>query len=241
MKKTINNKKFFLITAGLIFCLVFLKTNFLAVLAVSPSPAPLDTAEEATSSSTEDEKVKEIRDAIKEKVNEIKEKIEKRAYVGTINQITDSTLTLENFRGKKRVRLTEETTIIATNKKEIKQNELALEDKVIAMGIMGGNEILEAVRVVVVPKPSVTPPEKVISLGTITSVNSKTSRLTLSSANNPDNEIEIKVEKETKIKEQSSLESLKFLELKQDQKIIVIYPKPKQGSLPLASSIFVLQ
>lgn len=231
MKFLKNSKIILLVAATAAFCFLIVKPGVLVFA---------QETENATPSSSEDEKVKEIRDAIKEKVNEIKDKIEKRAYVGIINQITDSTLTLENFRGKRRVRLTEETIIIATNKKEIKQNELALEDKVIAMGTMGSNEILEAIRVVVVPKPSVLQAENNITLGTIVSVNSKTSRMMFSPTSNPDNEIEVKTDIGTKIKEYLSSGNLKFANLKQNQKIIIVYPKAKEDELPLAKSIFVL-
>ncbi|MBU2577709.1 hypothetical protein KKA69_02645 [Patescibacteria group bacterium] len=230
-----NNQRNIILTilGVVLFCFYVFKP----ISAVSPTPAPDTETENATSSSITEEKIKEFRDYAKEEVSKIKEKIEKRAYVGTIIQITDSTLTLENFRGKRRVRLAEETTIIATNKKEIKAKDLALEDKVIAMGTMGSNEILEAVRVVVT-KPTVNPSENTISLGIIISVNAKTSRIKFSDVKNQ-TEIEIKVEKETKIM-QYPASSLKFSDLEENQKIIVVHPKAKEAELPLAKSIYLL-
>jgi hypothetical protein len=230
------------------YLLVIFILSFLVLdpgaLAASPTPSSKPTVTPSATPSTkptdsEEEKVQEIRDAIKEKVNEIKDKIERKAYVGVISQITDSTLTLENFRGKKRVRLTEETVIIAGNKKEIKQTDLALEDKVIAMGTMGGNEILDAIRVVVVPKPSATVIENDTLLGIVTSVNAKTSTLKLK-ANNSDKEIDIKAESKTKIINLSTSKAVQFAGLEENQKIIVVFPKAKEDELPLAKSVYIL-
>jgi len=207
-------------------------------ITTTPSPTSSSTPSPAN---TEDEKVKEIRDAIKEKVNEIKEKIEKRAYVGTINQITDSTLTLDNFRGKQRVRLTETTTIIGLNQKEIKPKELALEDKVITMGTLGDNEILEAKRVLVVPKPKTTPAKRLVFFGQMTKIDSKNSLLTLADLKNSETTITIKVEQASGLYAPSQKTNPKFKDLAEGQKVVVVYPEPAEGKTAVAKTLFVLQ
>jgi hypothetical protein len=222
-----------------LFVFLLLNTGYLIlttnVRAISPTASP-----SAQPTTTEDEKVKEIRDAIKEKVNEIKEKIEKRAYVGTINQITDSTFSVDNFRGKQRVRLTEETTIVGLNKKEIKPKELALEDKVIAMGTLGDNEILEAKRVLVVPKPKSPSAKRLVFFGQITKVDSKSSILTLVDPKNTENTLTIKIEQATGLYAPNRKTNPKFKDLAEGQKVAVVYPEPAEGKTAIAKTLFVL-
>ena len=207
-------------------------------ITTTPSPTSSSTPSPAN---TEDEKVKEIRDAIKEKVSEIKEKIEKRAYVGTINQITDSTITVSNFRGKQRVRLTEETTIIGLSKKEIKPNELALDDKVIAMGNLGDNEILEAKRVVVSTSPKNPPAKRLVFFGQITKIDSKNSLLTLTDPKNSEMTLTTKVEQATGLYAPDQKTNPKFKDLAEGQKVVAVYPEPAEGKTAVAKSFFVLQ
>ena len=211
---------------------------FSVISAASPTPTSTPSAVPTT---IEEEKVQEIRDAIKEKVDEIKQKIEKKAYVGTITQITDSTLTLENFRGKQRVRFIEDTTIIGTNKKEIKFSDLAVDDKVICMGSISENEILEAKRVIVVTVPKTAPAKRLVIYGRISEIDSKNSTVTVNSTKNLDFSLEIKVDQNTRLNSYSEPKtSIKYKDLKQDQKIIVIYPETTEGKIPLARAVFIL-
>jgi len=207
-----------------------------SVRAVSPTASP-----SAQPTTAESEKTKEIRDAIKEKVNEIKEKIEKRAYVGTISQITDSTFTLDNFRGKQRVRLTEETTIIGADKKEIKSKDLAVDNKVIAMGTLGDNEILEAKRVVVTVPPKTVPAKRLVFAGQITKVDSKSSLLTLADFKNSETTLVIKVEAATGLYAALQKANPKFKDLAEGQKVVVVYREPAEGKTPIAKTLFLLQ
>ncbi|HUV72083.1 MAG TPA: hypothetical protein VMW25_03670 [Clostridia bacterium] len=223
------------------FLIIILSTLFLilAAKAWAVSPTPTSTAT-PTLADEEDEKVQEIRDKVKEKVNEIKEKIEKKAYVGQVTQITDSTLVLDNFRGKQRVRLTEETSIIGTNKKQIKIKDLVVGDKVISMGTVSENEILEASRVVAVLQPQNPPAKRIVFMGTVAEVDSKKSELTLRTVKNQEESLSLKVDAKTKIVQEPENKDLSFKDLQKEQKVIVIYPEPAEGKTPLAKQISIL-
>ncbi len=217
------------------------------VLAISPTPTLIKATPIAspsaglTPTTAEEEKVQEIRQAIKDKLTEIKDKIEKKAYVGTILEITDSTLSLTNFRGKRRVRLSAETTIIGGNKKEVTIKDLAVEDKVIAMGEVDANGTLEAKRVIVVPKPLTPPIKRLIFYGTVTEINSKTSTITLTNIKNLDQTLAITVDKNTKfVNLKDTKVETKLKDLITNQKLIVIYPEPAQGKTAVAKTIFIL-
>jgi hypothetical protein len=202
--------------------------------AVSPTASP------SAQPTSADEKVQEIRDMVKEKVDEIKKKIEKKAYVGTIAQITDQALTLDNFRGRERVRITEESTIIGTSKKEIKANELAVEDRIIAMGEIGENEILEASRIVVVPKLATPPEKRTVFLGTITQVDAKKSQISLISLKNPDETITLGVNSKADIIRQEDKKTLAFKNLAEELKVIAIFTEVAEDKTPSAKALYLL-
>lgn len=216
-------------------------------LAVSTTPSPSASPSASLSPTTiEDEKVKELRDSltatgIQEKLDQIKDKIEKKAYVGTILEITDSTLTLSSFRGKQRVRLTAETTIVGSSKKEITTKDLAVEDKIIAMGDVDTNGTLEAKRIVVVAVPKTVPPKRLVIFGTITAIDSKASTVTLTSIKNLDETVTLKIDKDTDLADPKDTKvTIKLKDLKESQKVLAIYPEPAEGKPAIAKIIFVL-
>lgn len=104
-------------------------------------------AQEATSSPS-------IRDAVREKVREkIEEIIKKpRAVVGTLTEITDSTLEIKTLKDElAQVATHEETTYVRIargRRMEVDFEDLVLGDFIIAMGFRNGNDVLEAERIV---------------------------------------------------------------------------------------------
>lgn len=222
------------------------------VFAVSPAVTPKTTITPIASPSAnltptaEDEKVLEIRQAnlekaMKEKLDQIKEKIEKKAYIGTILDITDSTLTLSSFRGKQRVRLSAETKIIGASKKEITVKELAVEDRIIAMGEVDTNGTLEAKRVVVTPVPKTAPAKRVVFYATITEINSKASTITLTEVGNLDKTLSIKTDKNTVLVNPKDTKiELKLKDLKESQKVLIVYLSPTGDETPIAKTLFLL-
>lgn len=207
------------------------------------APSPTETGQPSSPSATPvDEKVNEIRQAIKDKLNQIKEKIEKKAYVGGIIEITDSTIVLSNFRGKQRVRINEETIIVDANRKEIKNKDLAVDDKIITMGILGENEILEAKRIVVVPPPKIPPAKKLVVLGTITKIDNKNQIVTITPSTQETTK-EIKIDnKNTRILAVTDQKTeLKFKILKENQKILVVYLETAPDKTPIAKTTFLVQ
>lgn len=203
------------------------------VYAVSPTASP--------SAEPVDEKVSEIRQAIKDKVNQIKEKVEKKAYVGEIIEVTDSVIAINNFRGKQRIRIGNETIIVDSNRKEIKNKELEVEEKIIAMGTVSDNDILDAKRIVVVAKPKTLPAKKLVVFGTVSAVDTKKLLLTFSPFKDKQQIIQIQVDgKNTRIV--SALDQKTEVKLKsfsEGQKVVIIYPEPAADKTPVAKTIFV--
>lgn len=230
----------FLFTGALLSFLLVQKAYALTPTtapSATPSATPTQTA---TSSATENEKVKEIRDQLKEKVSEIKEKIDKKAFVGLITQITDLTLTLENFRGRQRVRLAEGAVIINSARKEIKANDLAVEDKVIAMGTVSDNDILDATRVVVVAKPAAAPAKRTVAMGTISAIDMPKSTVSIAPLKDGA-AVSLKVLATTTLFLQSENKEIKLSDLEKDKKVIVVYQSSSDGKTLTAKHISVLR
>jgi len=208
------------------------KVSIVPTLTISPSLS-------ATPSAPEEEKVQEIRQAIKDKVEQIKDKIEKKAYVGNITEITDSVIVLNNFRGKQRIRITDDTKIVES-KKEIKPKELAVDDKIISMGTISDNDILQASRIVVVPKSTIQTIKKLSFFGKITTIDTKISLIDISAMKNKDSTLDIKADKISKIYLPDQKTEIKIKDLKEDQKIVVIYPQTGADKTPVAKTIYLL-
>jgi len=107
------------------------------------------------------EKVQEIRQLVREKVQEklaeIKNRQEKRAYVGKISAIENTTITLESKKGAKKVLVNEETTIVGALRKTLKLADLKVGDAIIAMGTIGEDGAMTAKRIVVIPQSLTAP------------------------------------------------------------------------------------
>ncbi len=215
-------------------------------VAATPTASPSATIAPASPSATiaptgpEEKKVQEMRQIVKD-ISEIKEKIEKKGYVGKILEITDSTLTITNFRGKQRVRIIEGTVIVGINKKEIPMKDLALEDKIIALGEPDTNDTLDAKRITVVALPKIVPAKRLLFYGKIKQANPKTTTLTLTSIKSVEKTLEIKIDKTSYLVNQKDQKVvLKFSDFSEGQKAIIIYPETAAGKIPLAKSVFLL-
>lgn len=156
--------------------------NFRPILAATKTPTPsLPIAITLAPTKPEDEKLQEIRQTIKEISTQIKDKMEKRAYVGTIREIASETIIITNFRGQQRIITDEITVFIASNKKEIRIKDLAVGDKLIALGTSSDNDELQAIRIIVVAPTKNPPPARLVFIGKI--VQTDTVKSTLSFAN----------------------------------------------------------
>lgn len=233
-------KKHFIVKFVIFIIIIrFISINPAVAATSTPTVTVTTTPSASPSVVPEDEKVNEIRQAIKDKLTEIKNKIEKRAYVGQITEITDSLITISNFRGKQRLRIFPETIIIGVNKKEIKSNELEIDGKIIGMGDLGENDILHSKRIVVVSPPKTIPPKKLAIWGIINTIDLKNSSLNISSLIDKDRELILKTDTASLIYLISDQKSqIKLKNLKENQKIIVVYYEPSSEKTPVVKTIF---
>ena len=141
----------------------------LAIGARAASPAPTAT----------DSAVQEIRNKVKEIVQEkIKDtqKGQKAGFFGEISKITDSTLTLQTNQGDKELQIATDAAIIKSGKKA------TLEDLetglfAIAMGYLENNNLLNTKRLVIGKKTEL--PAREVAFGQVTDVSSEENILTI--------------------------------------------------------------
>jgi len=101
---------------------------------------------------------------------------------------------------------------------------------------------LEAKRVIVVLLPKIPVAKRIVTFGRILSIDAKTSQVTLSPIKE-DNAVAniIKIDKNTYFSLQADAKALpKFKDLKEGQKVFVVYLEPASGKAILAKSVFIL-
>jgi hypothetical protein len=190
-------------------------------LTSSPSATPLD------------EKVKEIRDTVKEKVKEkiqeIKDRVEKKGYAGILMEMTDSTLALETLTGERLITVDKEAKIIGANKKEVKLKDLEIDQRLICMGSLDENNILVAKRIVVVPKPAKTPPKKEAFFGRITGIDQKAKTISLVQPKKTSQKFQLKIVNKVTLFNSGTLADLKVGDL-----LVAVSSQEKEGEVPTA-------
>lgn len=100
-----------------------------------------------------------VRDNIKEQVtqelNQIKQAVSKKAFLGTIATKTDTGITLTSHLGQtKTVIVTTDTTVRLSGGKEGTSADLKTNDYILVMGNVDGAGVMTAVRLLIVPKPA---------------------------------------------------------------------------------------
>jgi len=110
-----------------------------------------DTKKEASDEAEiSDNPVDEIREKVKE---EIKNKsLKKTAYVGTITDISSGNIQIRSITGNiEQLSVTSNTSYINTLKKniEVKKEDLAIGDYIVAMGFVNGNKVLDTKRILI--------------------------------------------------------------------------------------------
>lgn len=154
-----------------------------STLAASPTPRPSPDSSVTPTETIDkkvDEKIKEIREAVKEKVREKVQEVKlglKKAYVGEITEINDSTLTLSTPTSTKQVKVAEEAVIVGKGGKKIAFSDIKVGDFCIAIGYVGENNVLDGRRIVIITKPK--PLKREVAFGVVTDTSEEEKVLTV--------------------------------------------------------------
>jgi len=154
-----------LIIANLIFfsCSLIPLTVF-AQTETAPSPSPEDLIKQKV-----EERIEKVVSTAEEKT--------KQAFVGEIEEIANATLTLKTPSGEEKAKVAEDAIILNSDRDEIELKDLEIGEKVIVMGFLDDQGILEARRVVIIEEFQ-TPNSEAI-FGIVTDISSEEKILTV--------------------------------------------------------------
>jgi len=193
---------------------------------------------------SEDENVKEIREAVQDKVKDILEENqqgEKRGYSGPIMTIENLNLTLQTTEGEKVVKVATDAAIIGQSGKEIELEDLKKNLFVVAMGYITEEAKLEIHRLVVQEKPKASGKE--VINGIITDISTEEEILTIK------NEkkgliFTVEIDKNTEINRKGAngkTVKAKFSDLEENDRLFVIgEPTENEHKIITASIILAI-
>jgi len=198
-----------------------------------PSVLAQEATEEAVP--TSEDKARQILEAVRERIKAKQLAPKRRAYVGILKSIADTTLVLETRSGIKQAHVSTEAAILRISektKKEIKFEDLAIGKLTIAMGYIGDNEVLEAKRVVVSEKPKQEPKRDAV-YGIVTEVDLKKKIIEIK---------EFKKEKvwSLKITSKTEIANKELKEIETDDRLIVIGLPEEEENILTAIRIHIL-
>lgn len=212
---------------------------FLTGLAIAQDKEEITPTPEITSNN---ENVKDIRNAVEEKVQGIlkdNKQGDKKGYSGSIISIEDLTLTLETNEGEKEVEIATDAAIIGQSGKDIEIKDLKKNLFVIAMGYINEQAQLEVSRLVVQEKTKST--SKEVVRGEITDISTEEQILTVK--NEKENLIfTIEIDEDTGITrkdEDGKKAKAKFSNLEKNDRIFII-GEPTENEHKIITAILVL-
>ena len=136
----INDKKY----------LVVYSSEFKKYLEVKENHEESEDEKLASSESKIDKSLDEIRENVQKEISN--KSLKQTSNVGTITDISSKNIQIKSLSGDiKQISVNEETNIINTLKKnsEVKLNDLAIGDYIIAMGFMNSNKVLDTKRILI--------------------------------------------------------------------------------------------
>lgn len=219
------------------FCFLLLPA---AAWAQTPTPKASPTAT-ITPSPTPTDRLQEIKDRIEERIQEIREKGQKRAVWGILKQINNSTLVLESARGERMVKTTAETKV-TLDKKDIKIADLGIGNFLIALGTMDQSDNFVAARILAYSKPPKLATKRQAIYGKVTDISSVEKVLTVTHPKKPSTVYEVKVNDKTIItkKVDDKIKKVNFEAITIGDRIVAVAIQDKDSNSFTAKLIHVI-
>lgn len=196
--------------------------------------------EEEPSPSPDDERIKQKVEERIEKVLSDAEERRKQALVGELKEIANSTLTIETDLGDIQTKVMTDAAILNLEREEIELGDLEIGSKIISMGYLDDQDILEAKRVVVVEKFQI--PTSEAFFGIVTDISQEETIFTIK---NPKDQTIYTVEMGTNVKITKSvedeIETVKFEDIQEDGHIVVVgEPEENEEKMITAKLIHII-
>ncbi len=195
---------------------------------------------EEPSPSPDDERIKQKVEERIEKVLSSAEEEQKRALVGTLKSVTNSTLTIETQAGDFQAKIASEATILNENRKEIEIDDLKIGSNIIAMGFFDDQDVLDAKRVVMTEEFQI--PETDSVFGLVTDISQEEKVLTIK---HPKTQTVYMVDIGTKTKitkrVKGEVKEISFSEIEENDLLVVIgKPEENEEKIITANLIHVI-
>lgn len=218
-----TNYKIWLIAFSLV---LFVLPN--SVLAVTSTGSATVSEDEASNTSTIDN----IKKVIQEKKTELStvgaNLRMKRAFLAKVTRVSEETLTITNYAGSRIIPL-DEAVIIEKNNKEIKIDEVAIDTWVAIQGDLVDDN-LKILKIIAYDK-DFTPKQKVISIGSITSLGRNDLKF---QARSGENEFNFSLNKDTVYQDVNG-EKVAWSDFYEDLQCIVVAFADKNGNYSVST------
>lgn len=219
-------KKIIIITT-LLCCYI---STLTIVFAQTPTNTPVPTTSQ------------EIKDKVQERIDQIKEDAQKKAFWGTLKAINDTTLVLEGPRGEKRIKTDSTTKFVDSTKKEVKFSDLEIGNFIIAMGFWKENGTLEGKRIIVLktsPKPA---PVRIAFMGKVSEIVKDEKILSITQTKKDGITYEVSVTSKTVLtkKVDGNIKKVLFEAIAAGDQLVVIGLKEKENNAVTAKIIHVI-
>jgi len=173
-------------------------------------------------------KIEEIRDSIRQQVEEKIEQIlaerKKVGWVGIIKQKGVTSFTLETRKGEREVLFSEETRVVNRRSQKKSLEDLTEGKQIAALGYQQGESILEAKRIILIEKPK---PPKAALVGLISDKSSVEKLLVITPIQDKSQVVEIVIGEKSKITNAAD-EKVTYEELNKGQKVAVVYEEDEE-------------
>lgn len=181
--------------------------------------------------------IQKLREVIQQKVKEKLQELgqtkttinPKKAYLGTIVEISDKILKIDAKTKIYEFTISEDATFINLKQNKIKKTDLKVGQEVLVL-TLSKDTIVFAKKIIVVD-PSKLVNSKNVTLGRIADISTTTSVLVIIPTNNKNRELQIKVDTKTEIVTKDN-KTIKFSDLKKGQKIVCIYVNGQNSTFP---------
>ena len=128
----------------------------LIALSIIHYPLSISAQDSTDSAQTSDEVKKSVKERLEKAAKEegsVLGENSKKAYVGTVESLTQNTITVKTNLGSKQVTVAEKAKIIGKNRETLKTDDLEIGSNVIVMGFTTDKDVLDGRRIVVTDKP----------------------------------------------------------------------------------------
>lgn len=209
-----------------------MKKLLLLAIIFSFFPSPV-VAQSPTVSTSEIQNLREvIQQKVREKLDQIKEPLAenpKKAYLGSITEITDTKITIDTKNQLKEFILADDSVYIGSKQTKIKRTDLKVGQDVLILSL-NKDTIIYAKRILVTD-PKKIQNHKTVVLGQIADISKSSPIFVLIPTNNKNRDLQIKILATTEIFSKDGTK-IKDTDLKKGQKVICIYDSSLSPTFP---------